>query len=86
MSVSLGTPAGISAQAGGTKAEQLKKQLYHKDAKLVDLFGDLEPKMMLDSIINTFWEPWQLEEAWLRSLGGMPRSQLLELLRNAERD
>lgn len=39
-----------------TKAEQLKRQLYDPDAKLTDLFGNLEPKLMLDQIMNCFWD------------------------------
>ena len=42
----------------GFRAADLKKALYDPNAKLVDLFGDLEPKLMLDSIMDTFWESW----------------------------
>ena len=49
---------GGSLPARQTKAAQLKQELYSKDAKLSDLFGDLEPKMMLQSITDTFWVPW----------------------------
>lgn len=41
-----------------TKAQELKKKLYDPNVKLVDLFGDLEPKMMLDAIFDTFWESY----------------------------
>lgn len=40
-----------------TRAFQLKRQLYDNDVKLVDLFGDLEPKMMLNAIMELFWAP-----------------------------
>ena len=36
------------------KAPQMKEQLYNRDAKLTDLFGNLEPKCMLDAIIGTY--------------------------------
>lgn len=42
-------------QQPSTRAAQLRKQLYDPDAKLVDLFGDLEPKLMLDEINQMFW-------------------------------
>ena len=38
------------------RAADLKRALYDPNAKLVDLFGDLEPKLMLDAITETFWE------------------------------
>ena len=48
---------GATASAAPSRAVQLRKQLYDKDAKLVDLFGDLEPKLMLDAIQDMFWAP-----------------------------
>lgn len=49
---SVGHP-GASA-TGVARAQQLKDQLYDSQAKLTDLFGDLEPKLMLDAIIATY--------------------------------
>lgn len=43
-----------SASVSTAKAEQLKDQLYNPDAKLTDLFGELEPKLMLDAIKKTY--------------------------------
>lgn len=55
------TPAPVPAPAAAAlftpstaKAEQLKDQLYNPDAKLTDLFGELEPKLMLDAIKKTY--------------------------------
>ena len=48
--------AGVSLL--GVRAAELKKALYDPNAKLVDLFGDLEPKLMLDAIMETFWDSW----------------------------
>lgn len=45
------------APGGVLRAKELKAALYDPSVKLVDLFGDLEPKLMLDQIMETFWEP-----------------------------
>ena len=49
---SFGHPS--AAATGVARAQQLKDQLYDSNAKLNDLFGDLEPKLMLDAIIDTY--------------------------------
>lgn len=38
----------------GARAHEIKDQLYNPDAKLTDLFGELEPKLMLDAIKKTY--------------------------------
>lgn len=73
-SSTLSTSAG-NANAGGAgggsgmtisafRAADLKKALYDPHAKLVDLFGDLEPKLMLNSIMETFWEIWLKQQGF----------------------
>lgn len=54
--VAISGGAGGGSSLLGVRAADLKKALYDPNAKLVDLFGDLEPKLMLDSIMETFWE------------------------------
>lgn len=54
-STSVGNSGASGASATGVaRAQQLKVQLYDSQAKLTDLFGDLEPKLMLDAITATY--------------------------------
>ena len=46
--------SGFMVPTATAKAQQMKEQLYNRDAKLTDLFGDLEPKCMLDAIVGTY--------------------------------
>lgn len=48
-------PSSTVVGPAACRAAELKKQLYDKDVKLIDLFGDLEPKLMLDAITESFW-------------------------------
>ena len=68
---------GASSQFGQLgKAPQLKEQLYNPDAKLTDLFGSLEPKMMLDAIISTYCKAWFGENDTCVAFGSAKTSYL----------
>lgn len=49
-----GSGGGGVATTIGARAHEIKDQLYNPDAKLTDLFGELEPKLMLDAIKKTY--------------------------------
>lgn len=67
---------GASSQFGQLgKAPQLKEQLYNPDAKLTDLFGSLEPKMMLDAIISTYCKKKRARLPWYFYVGSGPDAE-----------